>query len=223
MGEAFLTRRGGGYAFAQIDVEYPEGSTCTCSNGTRTLTAKTTGGKWIFNIPSAGTWTVTATDGDKEKSQSVSITTKGQIERVNLLYRFILHDYESGESADWAAYTYGVIQTESDGALGLHPNNSNNASSFYTQQIDVTEYTKLHMEYKNSVADSQYNLIGLAEEKTSNVYTGTIVKVKCSTTNTLSTVELDISSITGSYYVAAGTNIANPANSALKIYRAWLE
>ena len=40
MGEAFITRRGGGTPYAVIGVTYPSGSVCTCSNGSVTLTAK---------------------------------------------------------------------------------------------------------------------------------------------------------------------------------------
>ena len=32
MGEAFITRRGGGTPYAVIGVTYPSGSVCTCSN-----------------------------------------------------------------------------------------------------------------------------------------------------------------------------------------------
>ena len=43
--------------YAVIGVTYPSGSTCTCTNGSKTLTAKNTSGKAIFVIPSAGTCT----------------------------------------------------------------------------------------------------------------------------------------------------------------------
>ena len=56
-----------------IAVTYPEGSVCSCTNGTKTLKAKDTSGKALFNV-SAGEWTVTATDGNKTKSATVSIT-----------------------------------------------------------------------------------------------------------------------------------------------------
>ena len=56
MGEAFITRRGGSSAkvYAVIGVTYPSGATCTCTNGSKTLTAKDTSGKAIFVIPSGG-------------------------------------------------------------------------------------------------------------------------------------------------------------------------
>lgn len=72
-----------------IAVTYPSGSLCTCSNGTKTLKARDTSGRALFNVP-AGEWTVTATDGDKTKSQTVSITAEGQFESVTLAYIYYL-------------------------------------------------------------------------------------------------------------------------------------
>lgn len=94
---------GGTKLFAAIGVTYPAGSTLTCSNGTSTLKAKTTTGQWVFAIPSAGTWTVTATLGTSTKSQSVSITTEGQFESVVLAYRQYLFESGVGASVDFEA------------------------------------------------------------------------------------------------------------------------
>ena len=72
--------------YAVIGVTYPSGSTCTCTNGNKTLTAKDTSGKAIFVIPSAGTWTVKAVSGSKSTSKTVSITAEGQVATVTLAY-----------------------------------------------------------------------------------------------------------------------------------------
>lgn len=81
---------GSGKLFAAIGVTYPAGSTVTCTNGSKTLIAKTTSGQWVFAIPEAGTWTVTATQGTSTKSQSVSITKEGQFESVELSYALVI-------------------------------------------------------------------------------------------------------------------------------------
>ena len=96
MGSCFITRRGGGTskAYAVIGVTYPTGSTCTCTDGTKTLSLKNTSGQGLFIIPYAATWTVTATNGTNTKSQSVEITTEGQSVRVELTYELVL--YENG-------------------------------------------------------------------------------------------------------------------------------
>ena len=78
--------------YAVIGVTYPAGSTCTCTNGSKTLTAKDTTGRALFVIPSAGTWTVTAVLGDKTASSAVEITAEGQVETVVLVYELILFD-----------------------------------------------------------------------------------------------------------------------------------
>lgn len=85
---------GGAKAFALISVIYPTGSTCTCTDGTKTLTLKNTSGQGIFIIPYAATWTVAATDGTDSKSRSVEITSEGQSVSVTLAYELVL--YENG-------------------------------------------------------------------------------------------------------------------------------
>ena len=71
---------------ATITVTYPSGSTCTCSDGTTTLTAADTSGSYTFTVPNAGTWTVTCTDGSNTATESVSITKDGQSNTVSLAY-----------------------------------------------------------------------------------------------------------------------------------------
>lgn len=81
---------------ATITITYPAGSTCTCSDGTTTLTAPDTSGMWACTVPNAGTWTVSSTDDDKSKSGDIVITTDGQIESIDLKYRLDL--YNNGET-----------------------------------------------------------------------------------------------------------------------------
>lgn len=88
------TGGGGGGAYAFIIAAYPEGSTCTASNGSKTLRAKDTSGSYVFKIPYAGTWTVSCTDGSQTASATVSITSEGQSESVALSYRVPLEYQE---------------------------------------------------------------------------------------------------------------------------------
>ncbi len=77
---------GGSKGVASIVVSYPAGSTCTCTLGSKVLTAKDTSGKWVFGLPTTGSWVVKAVSGDKTASKTVSITAEGQIENVELVY-----------------------------------------------------------------------------------------------------------------------------------------
>jgi len=76
--------------YAAISVIYPEGSTCTATNGTSTLTASDTSGEYIFGIPEPAstpeTWTVSCTDGTNTATKTVSITAHGQVETITLNY-----------------------------------------------------------------------------------------------------------------------------------------
>lgn len=80
---------------AYINVTYPSGSTCTCTDGTTTLKAPNTTGTWKCTVPNTGTWTVKSTSGSNSASQSVSITASGQSKTATLSYTEYL--YKSGE------------------------------------------------------------------------------------------------------------------------------
>ena len=85
---------GGSKVVASIVVTYPAGSTCTCTLGSRVLTAKDTSGKWVFGLPSTGNWVVKAVSGSKSKSKAVSITAEGQSVSVTIMFEAIL--WEAG-------------------------------------------------------------------------------------------------------------------------------
>lgn len=140
MGEGFKTRGGGGGAgklYAAIGVEYPAGSACTCTNGTKTLKAKDTSGKWVFAIPEAGKWTVTATDGTNSKSVDVEITTQGQSEKVVLSYQLVLLDGADlceAVTGGWSGYTSvdenGMFVQGKTNALTAGSNSATTANTF---------------------------------------------------------------------------------------------
>lgn len=91
--------------FGAIVVDFPAGSTCTCSNGSTTYTAGSTGGNWVFTVPVAGTWTVTAVDGVNTASQTVEIATQGQGVMVELSFRlpsdYQAVEYIQGDGKSW--------------------------------------------------------------------------------------------------------------------------
>ena len=69
---------------ATITVTFPADSTCTCTKSGETQTAYVS--PHTFYVHSAGTYTITATDGVHTKSDTVTITTDGQTESVTLTY-----------------------------------------------------------------------------------------------------------------------------------------
>jgi hypothetical protein len=150
---------GGGKAFAYIGVTYPAGSTLTCTNGTKTLTAKPKNSddtEWVFAIPKPKTlpetWTVTATDkldSTKTQSHSVSITEEGQWESMKLEYKLVLFapggtdkmsiGFATSASAGLATLTVGntaKITSQSNGAISYMSNDP----------IDLTDYSVIKCE-----------------------------------------------------------------------------
>ena len=100
MGEAFIVRRGGkATTFAVIGVTFPSGSTVSCAKGSVLLERMGSGTSAFFNVPKAGTWVVTITDGNKVKSQSVEITAAGQVEKIALDYGLTLFDNGTGKES----------------------------------------------------------------------------------------------------------------------------
>lgn len=91
--------------FAVIEVEYPAGSTCTCtsSDGQTVLTAKTDSGKYLFLVPYADTWTVSCTDGLDEIEESVIIDSEQQYTNIILKYVSSFLENNSWEQISIAA------------------------------------------------------------------------------------------------------------------------
>lgn len=137
---------------ATINITYPSGSTCTCSDGTTTISAPDTSGTWTCIVPNAGTWTVAATDGVENTSESVSITTDGQIVAIELSY--LLWLYKSGNTYNavtggWSVSEHPSTGGSFDGVLTLNDNSMllstevwggsvGYANAFTNNSIDLT-------------------------------------------------------------------------------------
>lgn len=137
---------------ATINITYPAGSTCTCSDGTTTISAPDTSGTWTCIVPNAGTWTVAATDGVENTSESVSITTDGQIVAIELSY--LLWLYKSGNTYNavtggWSVSEHPSTGGSFDGVLTLNGNSMllsteawggsvGYANAFTNNSIDLT-------------------------------------------------------------------------------------
>ena len=201
MGEAFITRRGGGIPYAVIGVTYPSGSVCTCTSGTLTLTAKDTSGKAMFVIPYAGTWTVKAVKGSQSKSTAVKITTEGQVETVTLAYEFVLLN-TSGWASKYAGkidYSPSVVMTSGKGIVATYNQDGNNVCS---QVVigEVPNFSILQFTYSNVNMNASYPLrMGLHSVSTLSRYDVDIAAATGS--NGSGTVEVDISQINTPYYL----------------------
>lgn len=220
MSKCFIEGMGGGGTgklFAAIGAIYPVGSTCTCTNGTKTLTAKSTSDQWVFAIPEAGTWTVTATakDGSGDsKSETVEITTEGQFERVTLSYTLVL--YKNGEEYADATGGWAVVNKSGggDGAkeanriyLGYTGSSSRRSTAYTNKKVDVSKVSTLYIKVDITtigagVSGSGFHF-GLSEQNTdvqpweSNLFVGS----ESVDTTGEKILSFDVSSFSAAYYI----------------------
>lgn len=216
--------------YAIIGVTYPEGSVCTCSNGSVTLTAKDTTGKALFVIPSAGTWTVKAVNGNKSASKAVSITAEGQVEIVTLTYGLYIFKNGSGLTSGYSikSNSNSMISapTVSSDTISWSGNSESGGVAFYIDPaVALSGYTKLCVDFECSYNyGGNYGMgFGVGTDAASSLMltnTNWTAKVTSTAQGAIArnTVQCDISALTDSEYIKVVGSY-----SAGKIYNIWLE
>lgn len=201
---------GGGKLFSIIAVTYPAGSICTCSDGTKTMKAKDTSGKALFNV-TVGGWTVSCTDGTHTSSRTVNITDAGQVESVNIYFTVYL--YNKGDeftdiTGGWVQYKNcgGTIIKENDNiALNLVGVAAADRVGYVrtSNKIDLTKYKKLvinsdWVESKSTTGHVIEFGVYSAPPATWSDFINPVAAIS-SGSNTL-----DVTSISGEYYILVG-------------------
>lgn len=215
------------YFSATIAVTYPEGSTCTCTDGTTTLTAPDTTGSYTFTVPSTGTWTVSCTDGSSTASKGVSITTDGQSESVTLSYEFVLFDSGTTDSSvgGWDTTTasdtsYSTIKVGTAIQIVYSDDIGNGAAIFSKNKVSMAGYSKLCFSYKVTSLGNEYNRFGLT--KTIAGVKNLSIAAKYNVTSTSSnymTAEISLDGLQSSYHLYFGVRYYGN----LYVNRVWLE
>lgn len=197
---------GGGKVYAYIKVTYPAGSICTCSNGTKTLTAKDTGGECIFYIPEAGTWTVSCTDGTSSaESAPISVTTQNQIDSIILSYNLVLYsagtEYVGFENKRYTAQSL----------VGTYANNGNyytlgaaNADTSIcrsiTNKIDLTPFSRLEATCQKRGELTNFGRLSVYTADRPEQHLEAFTEIG----STKQIYSVDISNVTGEYYICVG-------------------
>lgn len=195
------------YFSATINITYPAGSTCTCSDGTTTLSAPDTSGTWACIVPNAGTWTVTSTSGTETDSKAVTITTDGQSTSVELSYALFLFKPNAPSdiiAGEWEMPANSAVTAEAELTVeSVNNYNGNRIISARTKgQIDLTEYSTLQATCKAS---------GGSDTKL-EVYSGSSVVASTAIGTDLTTVTVDISALSGLHSIGfAGKHTAYSA------------
>lgn len=186
---------------ATINITYPSGSTCTCSDGTTTLSAPDTSGTWACIVPNAGTWTVTSTSGTETDSKAVTITTDGQSTSVELSYALFLFKPNAPSdiiAGEWEMPVNSAVTAEAELTVKSVNNfNGNRIISARTKgQIDLTEYSTLQATCKAS---------GGSNTKL-EVYSGSSTVASAAIRTSLTTVTVDISALSGLHSIGFAGN-----------------
>lgn len=211
---------------ATINITYPAGSTCTCSDGTTTLSAPDTSGTWACIVPNAGSWAVTATDGNDSTNKSVSITADGQTENVVLSYTLVLYE-KNGETVDWSykAYDYSVpsVNMTLDTLKSQYgEGNARRPTLYTTVKHDISSYDTLYGSFDMTGSGSLY--LGILSSPPA---TGCDSVEKVGFASYASgnggkvDLTLDISGFSGEYYIAVYVTAGWSSSyngSTIKIY-----
>lgn len=234
---------GGGSATvaAFIHVTYPAGSTCICTDGSKTLPLKDTSGQGLFYIPYLGQWKVKCYDGadydssDNKKYKDVEITSEGQSESVTLSYALDIFAngilaYPMEGLKNLSADTATVIIDGSEMVwTAVDSNNNGRAFNFTTtDKIDVTEYNTLNIEYIVETAAGMTegrNFFGVAANKKASMgsadYGAATTFTTKPTGNYILSVPID--AITGQHYISAFAFLVHGATLKVRVSRLYLE
>ena len=159
-----------------IRVIYPEGATCSCSNGTTTVVAPNTCGAIAFAIPTAGDWTITITQTGyitQSKTQTVVADT---IYDIKLIFDLVL--YDTGDEnipvtggwvaggQTWYGHVTSTNPTVDKESSYMHIYGNPNGNVTTTNYIDLTDYDYITIDYEMIKAnDNQsYNTICIFSE-----------------------------------------------------------
>ena len=79
-----------------INVTYPPGSTCTCTNGVTVLTTSDASGSCIFNVYELGEWRVIVTAGAETSTDAILVESFGEYYNVDMSTSIINVTYPPG-------------------------------------------------------------------------------------------------------------------------------
>ena len=211
---------------ATINITYPANSNCVVTNsGGQTVASDTNTGSstktWTATVGATGTYTVTATATDgsgKSKSQSVEITSDGQSKSVTLSYE--VYYYNSG---DQCTSVTGGWNVTGDGTLTKsteYMQYKSNFSETYlstANMVDLTEISTItfDVEWVGSLPPSTRQHLGISKNKTSPV-----ASIHLNATSRTQ-YALDVSSISGNYYISGCISVEDGGSGYMKIYNIY--
>lgn len=201
---------------SHITVTYPKGATCTCSNGDTVYTAPNTNGSYTFYVPRTGTWTVS---GTACISKYVEVTADGQDFSITLNYwngqLFAGGDQFEFVTGGWVGW--GSLTPTID-AASIRLGGTNYTLAVRTKnKVDVTKFSRLC--FTGRIVAWGGNIgFGLMDHEFVWTAMSYVAAIKGSDS---SDGKLDISSVTGSYYITAHIQSENACS--IELTKVWME
>ena len=192
-----------------ITINYPEGSTCSVSDGVTTLNAPDTSGTYNCEVPNAGTWTITCVKGAQNAEYNVEITESGESKTVTITYTTYLINGGNlcvSTTGGWSSIamrasanssTTTPTYTVNGDSIIFSAKGGGNTGSYYgfvfrtTNKIDLTNFSTLSFTGTYGGGYTWYFTIwsSMGTYSTDNI-------IKKTTENSI-----DVSSLTGSYFI----------------------
>ena len=197
------------YFSATIKVTYPAKSTCVIKNSSGTQVASdtntgTAAKTWTATVSASGTYTITATatSGGKTKSTTVSITTNGQNVSATLAYDYIIFSNATGLNSVYSDGGGGApveIGTDSSGKKTLtFTTDGYSRMSYLKPAIDLTNYATLKI---SGYADGFDSYLAFWSKIPQEYDPSIVAKVVLSNGSSPASYTIDVSKLSGSYYL----------------------
>ena len=218
---------GGGSAYAFIIVNYPAGSTVTCTNSSGKKDLSTT--QKLFYIKKGATsCTVTATLGSQSTSATVTGITEGSSKTITLSYELVLFKNGVLSSAlgalnNRSLSTYKIENNKiTCSRTGSNAGNSTGYGSF-TLPVDLTSRENLYIRVSSENYPT-YTKFGIEAKANTNIFAASQSKTKTEA----ETLTIPVSSFNGSRNILIEvTGLGDPSFGALTttayIEKIWLE
>ena len=222
---------------ASINITYPATSTCVVTNSSgQTVASDTNTGSstktWTATVGATGTYTVTATATDgsgKTKSTTVSITADGQSTSVKLTYE--TYYYNKGDLCN--TVTGGWTKTGPGGSLIFNTASMTLYADTWHIPVDATttntvslaNIKTLYFSVKSATSyDTQgYPRIGVAHTSNpdSSQPSQWVTSIALSASSAFTTISIDVSSLTGSYYIVFGGHQGDRGPATIEVEGIW--
>lgn len=198
--------------------------TCTKDGKSYIATWNDTAQRWeIVGMP-LGKFTVTATNGPHTKTETVLIDIAGVYEIEMILLLYLYNDgYECEDvTGGWDKISSDCVITKNDSNMTV------TSSSFATgvrmnyfstiNAINLSGYKKLYADISMINGASGYFYLGINDSRTEVHYKSTGYG-----DNSRSIVTLDISNISGNYYINPYVAARRDYQAVVTVYKVWLE